>query len=77
MSWATIAIWLRRWCELVLADVDAVDEHGAVVDVEQAGDERGDGGLAGAGRTDEGDGLASLDAQREVVEHRAAAVGER
>ena len=63
--------------QLVVADVDAVDEHGAVVDVEQARDERGDRGLAGARRADEGDGLAGLDAQRQVVEHRPAAVGER
>ena len=41
--------------------------------VVEARHERGDGGLAGAARADEGDQLARLDGERHVVQHRAAA----
>ena len=59
-----------------VADVDAADRRtGAGVDVVEAGDERGDGGLAAARRADQGHELARLDAERDAVEDLDAAAG--
>ena len=54
---------------LDLVDVDAVVADLAVGDVVEAVDEVGDGGLARAGRADEGHLLAGLGIDRHVVQH--------
>ena len=77
VSWATIAIWLRRWCSSWSRTSTPSTSTAPASTSSSRGIEGGDRGLAGARRADEGDGLAGLDAQRQVVEHRAAAVGER
>ncbi len=51
-----------------LAHVVAADADGAAVGVVEAGQEERDGGLAGAGGADDGDGLALGDGQGEPVE---------
>ena len=58
--------------ERQVAHVDAGQAHGARVGVVEPGHERGERRLAGAGRADEGDGLAGFDAERDVVEHLLA-----
>ena len=50
--------------------VDAVDQHISVGDVVEAGDQVGDGGLAGAGLADQRHGLAGLDGEVDVLQHR-------
>jgi predicted amidohydrolase len=47
-------------------DIDAVDGDRAGADLVEARQQRADGGLAGAGRTDEGDGLAGVMVQRSI-----------
>ena len=63
-----------------VAQVVAVDEHAAAGRVVEAGHELGEGGLPGAGRADQRDGLARRDVERDVVQrqHRVLArpVGE-
>ncbi len=54
--------------EVLLADVDAIDEHLAVLDVVEAHHEGGDGGLAGAGVADDGGGLAGFDGEGDAAE---------
>ena len=51
-----------------VAQVDAADAHGAAGRVVEPGHEPGDRRLAGAGRADEGQRAAGLDAQRDAVE---------
>ena len=53
-----------------LPDVDAVVGDGSLLDVVEAVDEVGDGGLSGAGGAHEGDLLAGLGKEGDVVEHR-------
>lgn len=53
-----------------LADVVAADQDGSVRHVVEARQQEREGGLAAAGRTDDGDGLTGLDREREAVEHR-------
>ncbi len=52
----------------------AVEEDEAALAVVEARDEVDEGGLAGAGVSDEGDGLAGLGGEGEVVEDRAIGV---
>ena len=52
-----------------LPDVDAVVGDGSLLDVVEAVDEVGDGGLSGAGGTHEGDFLAGLGKEGDIVEH--------
>ncbi len=59
-----------------LADVDAVDEHRARRRIVQAREQADQRRLAGAGTTDERDGLPGLDARRDMIEDRRAVVGE-
>ena len=58
-----------------VADVGAADADGAGVDVVEAGQELGEGGLAGAGGADDGDDLAGVDAEGDVVDDLDAAAG--
>ena len=51
-----------------LADIHAVDQDRAVGDVVEARDQVDDGGLARAGRADEGRGLARLGGKADVVQ---------
>ena len=53
-------------------DVLPVDADGAGLRLVEAGDELGDGGLADAGRADEGDHLTGLRAEGNVLQHRHA-----
>ena len=52
-----------------VAYVDAVDGDRAVLHVVEAGEQQADRRLPRAGRTDQGDGLAGRDVQREVTQH--------
>ena len=61
--------------ERQLTDVDAADRHRPRVDVVQPREQGGDRRLAGARRADEGDDLARLDAERDVVKDLLAAAG--
>ena len=65
---------LAQRVELDVADVVAVDQHLAAVDVVEARDQVGDRGLARAGRADQGDGLAGLGAEADVLEDRPARI---
>jgi len=55
--------------EVLIADIDAVDEHGAGLDIVKAHHERGDGGLAGAGVADDGGGLVGRDGEGDAAEN--------
>ncbi len=57
-----------------LAHVVAADEDGTACDVVEARQQQGDGGLAGAGGADDGEGLAGADLEGEPVEDGAVAV---
>ena len=52
------------------ADIDAVDRHPALVRRIQPQDQIQQRALARAARTDDGDGLADIELEREIVEHR-------
>ena len=68
----------RRWLEVEVADVDAVDRDPAAGDVVEPRHQGGQDGLAGAGRADQGDGLAGRDVEVDVAQHRLVGlVGER
>ena len=54
--------------EVLVADVDAVDEDLAGLDVVEAHHQRGDGGLAGAGVADDGGGFAGGDGEGDAAE---------
>ena len=54
--------------ELVLAHVDAIDEHLAALHIVEAHHERDDGGLAGAGVADDGGGLVGLDGEGDAAQ---------
>ena len=58
-----------------VANVFAIDAHAATVRGEQTVDELESGGLAAAGRTDDGDKIALVDTQAQVFEHSLIAVG--
>ena len=53
-----------------VAHVDPADRHAAGVDVVDPRDQLRDGGLAGAGRTDQRDQLAGVGAEAHPVQHR-------
>ena len=55
-------------------DVLAVEQHLPGVGGDQAGDDVEAGGLAGAVRPEQADGLAAVQPQRDVAQHRAAAI---
>jgi len=55
--------------EVLLADVDAVDEDLAKLDVVEAHHERGEGGFAGTGVADDGGGLVGVDGEGDVAEN--------
>ena len=57
-----------------LAQVEAVEQHAAVLRVVEAREQAGDGALARAGRADERERLARRDVQVEPVEHGAVAL---
>ena len=59
---------LAQRVEVLLADVDAVDEDAAALDVVEAHHQAGDGGLAGAGVADDGGGLVGLDDEGDAAE---------
>ena len=54
--------------EVLFADVDAVDENLAVLDVVEAHHEGDDGGLAGSGVADDGGGFAGGDGEGDAAE---------
>src|SRR5690606_36949070 len=54
-----------------VTDIDAIDRDAAAGDVVEARQQRRDRGLAGTGRTDEGDRLARPDFEVDVPQHRA------
>jgi hypothetical protein len=54
-------------------DVDAIEQDLAAVHRRQAGDAAQQGGLAAAGRAEQGDELAFLDFAVDVAEHRVPA----
>ena len=54
--------------EVVLAQVNAIDEDLSGGDVVEAHHEAGEGGFAGAGVADDGDGLSGLDGEGDVFE---------
>ena len=58
-----------------VADVVAADAHRAGLGVVEPGDQVGDRRLAGAGRADQGDHLARLGGEGDVVQHLAAVAG--
>ncbi|CAM5716648.1 hypothetical protein STENM223S_01189 [Streptomyces tendae] len=58
-----------------VADVDAADPDGALVDVVEPRQQLGDRRLAGAGRADERDGLAGFGAEGDAVQDLGAAAG--
>ena len=51
------------------ADVDAVEQDLAALDVVEAQQELNGGGFAGAGVADDGDGLAGLDAEGDIAQN--------
>ena len=57
-----------------VAHVVPVDQHGSLLYVVEAGEQAGDGALAGAGGADDGDGLAGVDMQIQVAQDRLVAV---
>ena len=59
---------LAEGVEVLVADVDAVDEDLAALDVVEAHHEGGDGGFAGAGVADDGGGFVGLDGEGDVAE---------
>ena len=61
VSCSTMPNILRRSLAGEIADVVAVDQDGAAVDVVEAHQQLDHGGLAGAGRADDGDLLAGFD----------------
>ena len=66
----------RRVVQVLLADVDAVDEDAAALDVVEAHHQAGDGGLAGAGVADDGGGLVGLDGEADAARiHSMSAIG--
>ena len=54
--------------EVHVLDIDAVDSDGAFLHVVEAHEQRDDGGFAGAGVADEGDGFAGLDGEADVAQ---------
>ncbi len=63
-------ICLRRLSSCHVAHIQAVDQHRAAVDIVEARDQVDDGGLAGAGWADDGDRLAGLGGEADVLQHR-------
>ena len=61
----------------MLAHVDPTDQHLTVGRVEQPRDQVEQRGLARAGAPDDGERLARLDAEVEVVQHRLLGARER
>ncbi len=55
--------------EVLFADVDAVDQDAAALDVVEAHHQAGDGGLAGAGVADDGGGLVGFDDEADAAEY--------
>ena len=55
-------------------DVLVVDQHLARIGGDQPGDDVEAGGLAGAVRPQQAHGLAAMDVERDVAQHRAAAI---
>src|SRR5712664_2705800 len=55
--------------EIDFADVDAVEQDLAALNVIEAKKERDERGFAGAGVADDGEGLAGLDAERDITEN--------
>ena len=53
-----------------VGDVDAVDQHAALLGVVEAQEQREDGALAGAGRADDRHRLAGLDRKAQAVQRR-------
>ena len=62
----------RRSREIELADVDAVDQDAAALDVVEAQQQADDRGLAGPGGADDADALAGRDLERDVAEDPVA-----
>jgi hypothetical protein len=54
--------------DVEVADVPPVEAHFTELRMDHAGDELGDGGLAGSGRTDERNQLAAADLEADVVD---------
>ena len=68
---------LAKLSQAQVLHVDAVDEHRAGVDVVEARDEPGDGGLAAAGGPHQRHGLAGRHGEVELVEHHRELGGVR
>src|SRR4029077_10328468 len=54
--------------QIDFADVDAVEEDLAALNVVEAWEERDESGLSGASVADDGEGLAGLDAEGDITE---------
>ena len=52
--------WRRKILDVELADIDAVEQNLAALNVVEAQQELNGGGFAGAGVSDDGDGLAGV-----------------
>ena len=69
-SWNTTAMLLRSDSRVTRADIDAIDGHAALVRHVEAQDQIEQRALAGAARADDGDALADIELEAEIVEHR-------
>ena len=74
-SWSTVATRRRRLGLGHLANVDAVHQDPAAVDVVQTREQLDEGGLPGPGRPHEGDPLAGRDPEGEVPQDPACSHG--
>ena len=72
VSSKTMPTALAQLVDPQVADVDAVEQDPARLDVVEARDQPRHGGLAAAGRADDRDRLAAADREVEPVEHRRA-----
>ncbi len=68
--WSTMPIWRCSESRVDVGDVVAVDEHLAAGGQIELGDEVDDRAFAAAGLADEGDGLAGLGGEVDVVQDR-------
>ena len=70
VSCSTMPMFERSSRRRIVGDVDAVERDGAAVELVEPHDQVDQRGLAGAGRPDDGDGLARLGDERQVLDQR-------
>ena len=73
-SWNTTAMLRRSDSRVTLADIDAVDGHAPFIRHIEAKDQIEQRAFAGAARADDGDALADVELEAEIVENRRLAV---